>query len=146
LLAGGHRVRPALAQQTPTPAPTPNYSKVDDITGGRRQLLRTDDLVFSGSFTIDENTTAYAGAILDTENSEVKSVETIEVLDDLVVEARSNPSLVRARMFNLDHDVVISAYHANSGGGVLKYVVNPGRITSGEVAYNTPVRHILGIP
>ena len=45
LLAGadmGHPARAAATPQNPmpTPAPTPDYSNVNDILNGRRQLLR----------------------------------------------------------------------------------------------------------
>lgn len=89
------------ADPDPCIAGEPCFTNVSDILDGRRHLLRTDDLVIAGQFG-----DLSAGAILNTNDSTV----VFQALSSfLVVNPSSNPTVARARLFDLDHDNAVSA-------------------------------------
>ncbi|MDQ3649663.1 MAG: VCBS repeat-containing protein, partial [Acidobacteriota bacterium] len=85
---------------TPSPAGTPDYSKVDDILNGRRHLLRTDDLAFivadTGNFKI-----------LQTTDSAI-SHESGFIFGSTPPQSSSATQI--GRMFNLSADVVVTLF------------------------------------
>ena len=96
--------------QAPNPCVSgqPCFSNVKDILNGQRHLLRTDDLAISGQFG---NT--FAGALLTTANSAITASRasslagTIGGSDDLCTQGTFG-TVSSGRMFNLNHDVVLS--------------------------------------
>lgn len=118
---------PAFAQTVKANQPTdpdpciagePCFTNVSDILNGRRHLLRTDDLVIAGQFG-----NLNGGAILNTNDSKVVS----QAGSSFSISAPScNPTLARARLFNLDHDNAVSAVCApNSFPYLLSLFIDP---------------------
>src|SRR5262245_1729697 len=92
----------------------PDFSDVDDILNGRRQLLRTDDLIISGLF----QQTGYvaAGGILQTSNSSIVAAQP-SFNAAVPIDRGDTPSLVTlksARLFNVASDTMVSAVTTGS--------------------------------
>jgi hypothetical protein len=121
-LLGGLRGDPSAWAQAVNPcAPgQPCFSDVPDILHGERHLLRIDDLVVTGVW--NPNTQAL-GALLPTSNTTITQATSSRLNVSIggtcasspeTVDSLSNAVAVGGRMFNLDHDVVLSAVAQNN--------------------------------
>lgn len=119
VLSGGPDAWARQPQLSQTAAPDPCiagepcFTNVTDILNGRRHLLRTDDLAFAGAFQVGG--AGGAGAILQTSNSSITSTSFTN-FEPNITSLGSNPTIANARMFDLDHDVVVSTVFYPSGG------------------------------
>jgi hypothetical protein len=108
---------PAFGQRKQVPVQDPDpciagqscFTNVTDILNGQRHLLRVDDLVIAGQFG-----NAYAGAILNTSNSAITASRASSLAGNIGLPGDLCPegvftTTVSARMFNLNHDVTLSA-------------------------------------
>lgn len=127
-LAGGVKERRALAaaaQQQPTPTPppgtNPDYSKVDDILSGRRHLLRTDDVIV----------TSVTGGYIPIETKQILQTANSLPVKNVAAADFWNPSLrtitgpLTGRVFNLPHDVLVTAYTVEDDGRPYFMIDNP---------------------
>jgi hypothetical protein len=106
LLAMVLSIGSAAAQQqalNPCIAGQSCFTDVTDILNGQRHLLRVDDLVVAGQFG-----STFAGAILNTANSTITAARH-RAWRALPMRAKGRSALASARMFNLNHDVTLSA-------------------------------------
>ena len=114
LLAMVLSIGSAAAQQqalNPCIAGQSCFTDVTDILNGQRHLLRVDDLVVAGQFG-----STFAGAILNTANSTITAARASSLAGLANGCPGALPALASARMFNLNHDVTLSASGSCSSG------------------------------
>lgn len=102
----------ALAQCNSNDQGAPCFANNPDILNGRQSLLQDDDIVVNGTFA----TGFVNGAVSLTANSQItQSTETL-MSAATPQSPTSNAINVRGRLFNLNHDLVVSAIGSPSNG------------------------------
>jgi hypothetical protein len=98
-------------------ADDPDFSNVPDILNGRRHLLRVDDLALAGAWNPNGDA---LGALLQTSDSTITQATSSHLnakpglgTGDCIGSNQLNSVAAGGRMFNLGHDVVLSAVAVN---------------------------------
>lgn len=100
----------------------PCFAQVTDILGGRRFLLRDDDLVV----TFGQTSTSVANAVLQTANLNISKAETPSTISgDSPIPFSIPPPFATAvgRMFNLRNDVIATVAAETLGPGDPPFLV-----------------------
>ena len=109
---------PAAAQCSNTnDAGAPCFQNNPDILGGRPSLLQDDDLVFNTT-VVDGASTNPGGGNLLTSNSTITQTSPTQITGANTNNTPvSNTITVRGRLFDIDHDQILSAALVQNSGG-----------------------------
>ena len=108
---------PAAAQCNSNDAGAPCFAGNPDILGGRTSLLQNDDLVFN-TLTFNGSGGSPAGGNLLTSNSTItQTSETQITAPNANNNGLSNTITVKGRLFNVNHDQILSAALVQNPGG-----------------------------
>jgi hypothetical protein len=108
---------PAAAQCNSNDAGAPCFAGNPDILGGRASLLQNDDLVFN-TLTFNGSGGSPAGGNLLTSNSTItQTSETQITAANTNNNGLSNTITVKGRLFNVNHDQILSAALVQNPGG-----------------------------
>jgi hypothetical protein len=121
-------------------AADPDFSNVSDILGGKRYLLRQDDLVFTSTqIGTDQHQTAVA--TLYSTNSTLAFRQTVPwgVAGGGVNYAQANSRTAVGRMFDLPNDVVATFAQPDSSNptGVNVYDPGTGTVSFSRLSYDS---------
>jgi hypothetical protein len=112
---------PAAAQCNSNDAGAPCFAGNPDILNGRTSLLRDDDLVFN-TLASNSNGAGATGGNLLTSNSTITQTSLTQITSAANSNnAQSNVIAIKGRLFNTDHDQILSAAIVQNASG--QYVV-----------------------
>ena len=108
---------PAAAQCNSNDAGAPCFAGNPDILGGRASLLQDDDLVFNTLIFNGSGSSPAGGNLLTSNSTITQTSETQITAPNANNNGLSNTITVKGRLFNVNHDQILSAALVQNPGG-----------------------------